>query len=155
MKISQSDWVRALAAQPQQQLSAILDSFSLNWTIAPKQLTQTGLAALKLRDGAFNDPFFIGEIPMSSAWIVVTTETGECYEGAAQLMDDSEEKIERLALCDAILRHQLTGWESVYALVENGMQIIDEERALRKKLLVKTTVDFALLNGSEDDDDDE
>ncbi|MBE0468599.1 MAG: phosphonate C-P lyase system protein PhnG [Methyloprofundus sp.] len=154
MKISQSDWLRALAVQPPQQLSATLDSLSLNWTIAPKQLTQTGLAALKLRDGAFNDPFFIGEIPLSSAWIVVTTETGECYEGAAQLMDDSAQKIEQLALCDAILSHQLSGWESIYALVEKGMQMIDQERALRKKLLVKTTVDFALLNASEDDDDE-
>ncbi len=153
MNIKQTDWVRCLANQSQKELSNLLDKLSTNWQVAPKQLTQTGLAALKMQESAFNDPFFIGEIPLASAWVVIKTENGQQYEGAAYLMDDDAQKIESLALCDAILNHQLAGWEQVYAFVEQGMKVIELEQLQRKKILSKTTVDFALLNASENDDE--
>jgi len=154
MNIKQTDWIRCLANQSQKELSNMLDKISTNWQVTSKQLTQTGLAALKMQDGAFNDPFFIGEIPLASAWVVIKTESGDSYEGAAYLMDDDEQKIQRLALCDAILNYQLTGWERIYTLVEQGMEVILQEQLQRKKILSKTTVDFALLNASENDDDE-
>ncbi|MDO9214028.1 MAG: phosphonate C-P lyase system protein PhnG [Methylococcales bacterium] len=153
MNIPRRDWSKAIATQSTQQITAILNVIAQNWTITPVQLPQTGLAMLKLRDSAFNDPYFLGEIPLASAWVTIRTEDNLDYQGAAQLMDDDQGKIEALAVCDAILTHQLTGWLALYKLVEIGMAELTKEQQLRNALLAKTRVDFALLTATEQDDD--
>jgi len=153
MQIKRHDWPRALATQSTKQLTAVLNEMTARWTITPVQLPQTGLAMLQLRDSAFNDPYFLGEIPLASAWINLRTEADKEYQGAAQLMDDDQEKIEALAVCDAILAYQLPGWQALYQLVEIGMAALTQEQQLRKAMLAKTRVDFALLNATEQDDD--
>ncbi len=153
MNIKRSDWPRALATQSTKQLTAVLKEMTVDWTITPVQLPQTGLAMLQLRDSAFNDPYFLGEIPLASAWISIRTQDNQEYQGAAQLMDDDQDKIEALAACDAILAHQLPGWLALYQLVEIGMDDLNKEQRLRDAMLAKTRVDFALLNATENDDD--
>lgn len=153
MTIKRSDWPRALATQSTKQLTAVLDEMTAHWTITPVQLPQTGLAMLQLRDSAFNDPYFLGEIPLASAWVSIRTEDQQEYQGAAQLMDDDQDKIEALAVADAILAHQLPGWLALYQLVEIGMTELTTEQNLRSAMLEKTRVDFALLNAAENDDD--
>jgi len=153
MQIKRHDWPRALATQSTKQLTAVLNEMTARWTITPVQLPQTGLGMLQLRDSAFNDPYFLGEIPLASAWVSIRTEDQQEYQGAAQLMDDDQEKIEALAVCDAILAYQLPGWQALYQLVEIGMAALTQEQQLRKAMLAKTRVDFALLNATEQDDD--
>ncbi|PKM13007.1 MAG: phosphonate C-P lyase system protein PhnG [Gammaproteobacteria bacterium HGW-Gammaproteobacteria-3] len=153
MTIKRSDWPRALATQSTKQLTAVLDEMTAHWTITPVQLPQTGLGMLQLRDSAFNDPYFLGEIPLASAWVSIRTEDQQEYQGAAQLMDDDQDKIEALAVADAILAHQLPGWLALYQLVEIGMTKLTTEQNLRSAMLEKTRVDFALLNAAENDDD--
>ncbi len=153
MNIRRHDWIRALATQSKQQITAVLNEITADWTITPVQLPQTGLAMLQLRDSAFNDPYFLGEIPLASAWVTISTEDKLEYQGAAQLMDDDREKIEALAVCDAVLAHQLPGWLALYHLVEIGMAELTKEQNLRNALLAKTRVDFALLNATVHDDD--
>ncbi|MDO9163308.1 MAG: phosphonate C-P lyase system protein PhnG [Methylococcaceae bacterium] len=153
MQIKRHDWPRALATQSTKQLTAVLNEMTTRWTITPVQLPQTGLGMLQLRDSAFNDPYFLGEIPLASAWVSIRTEDQQEYQGAAQLMDDDQDKIEALAVCDAILAYQLPGWQALYQLVEIGMAALTQEQQLRKAMLAKTRVDFALLNATEQDDD--
>ncbi len=153
MNISRCDWPRALATQSKKQIAAVLNEIAARWTLTPVQLPQTGLAMLCVRDSAFNDPYFLGEIPLASAWVTVSTEDHLEYQGAAQLMDDDREKIEALAVCDAVLAHQLPGWLAIYQLVEIGMAELTTEQNLRNAMLAKTRVDFALLNATEHDDD--
>ncbi len=154
MNIPRRDWPKALACQSKQTLKALLDEWGTQWTIRPVQLTQTGLAMLQLRDSAFNDPYFLGEVPLASAWVELVTGDGERVQGAAQLLDDDSEKIELLAVCDAVLAHQLSGWQALHQLLEMGLQQLSEQQAVRNAMLAKTRVDFALLNAAEDDDDD-
>lgn len=154
MGISRKDWPRALATQPKTEINAILAVIGKDWVINPVQLSQAGLAMLQLCDSAFNDPYFLGEIPLATAWIEITTKQGDKFQGAAQLMDDDQEKIETLAVCDAVLANQLPGWQEIYRFVEIGMVEITEKQNLRNAMLAKTRVDFDLLNTTAEDQDD-
>ena len=118
----------------------------------PKSLPQTGLGMLKLNDSAFNEPFYLGEFPLSSAWLEITTNEGQHAEGAAQVMDDNLELTEALALCDAILSARLPGWQRVAAFVDLGMQRRNTIQEERKRMLAHTKVDFSLLDDVGDDD---
>ncbi len=154
MGISRKDWPRALATQPKAEVNSVLAGIGKDWTINPVQLSQTGLAMLQLCDSAFNDPYFLGEIPLATAWIKITTKQGDSFQGTAQLMDDDQEKIETLAVCDAVLANQLPGWQEIYRFVEIGMAEITEKQRLRNAMLAKTRVDFDLLNATAEDYDD-
>jgi alpha-D-ribose 1-methylphosphonate 5-triphosphate synthase subunit PhnG len=101
---------------------------------------------LRLRDSALNESFYLGEFPLSSCTISVTTESGETAEGAALVMDDRVERAERLALCDAILAARLPGWRQVFALLFDGIARRDDLNCERKAMLARTRVDFALLD---------
>lgn len=153
MKISRKDWPRALATQSRQQLESLLNEITSGWQIEPVQLPDSGLAMLQLRDSALKDAYNLGEIPLTLAWVEITTEEGVKVQGATQLMDDDVEKVEFIAICDAVLAQQLAGWEAVYRCVESGMLVISEQEKIRANMLTKTRVDFELLNASEEDDD--
>jgi len=74
-------------------------------------------------------------------------------KGAEQLMDDDQAKIEALVVFESVLAHQLPCWKALYQLVEIGMAALTQEQQLRKAMLAKTRVDFALPNAMENDDD--
>lgn len=149
-----ASWVSALSALPEETLLSMTSELSDGWDIRPKSIPQSGLGLLKLNDSAFNTPFYLGEIPIASAWLEVTTSQGQRAEGAAQIMNDRIELAEALALCDAVLSARLTGWERVAAMVETGIlqkEIINRQR---KRLLAHTQVDFSLLDDVGEDNAD-
>jgi len=74
-------------------------------------------------------------------------------KGAEQLMADDQANIEALVVFESVLAHQLPCWKALYQLVEIGMAALTQEQQLRKAMLAKTRVDFALPNAMENDDD--
>lgn len=144
--IQRTAWVSALKELPAQDLLAMTKEVSKDWILRPKSLPQSGLGMMKLRDSAFNEAFYLGEFPVSSAWLEVTTPEGHKAEGAAQVMDDNVEIVEALALCDAVLSSELPGWQQVYTMVEQGVAIREKTNHERKVMLARTLVNFSLLD---------
>lgn len=149
---NRTTWVSALTALPVLDLLALTRELSANWQVRPKSVPQSGLGMLKLNDSAFNEPFYLGEIPVASAWLEVRTADGQIVQGAAQVMDDRVDVAEALALCDAIMFARLPGWQQVAALVEQGMRAREAISLERKRILAYTQVDFSLLDDVGDDD---
>jgi len=139
-------WVSALNMLPTDELLSLTAQLSCNWTVRPMSVPQAGLGMLKMNDSAFDEPFYLGEFPIASAWIEVQTNNGMTAEGAAQVMDDRVEIAEALALCDAVLANQLPGWERVTQLLEKGLSMREDVRLERKQMLAATHVDFSLLD---------
>lgn len=151
-RLPREEWCAALRLAPQDELQRLLDAISKDWRIVPKALPQAGLGMLKLRDSAFNEPFYLGEFPLATCWIGVVTADGREVEGAALTMDDEVQQAERLALCDAVLSARLPGWQSLEVLLAQGWRkrrLIAQER---KAMLARTRVDFSLLDDVGDDD---
>jgi len=144
--INRTEWVSALTAQPNDKLLAVTAEISSDWTISPKSLPQSGLGMLKLNDSAFDEPFYLGEFPLASAWLEIKTVDGVIAQGAAQVMDDRVEIAEALAICDAVLSAQLPGWGKIAELLEQGMACRKATQQERKQILARTQVDFSLLD---------
>lgn len=149
--IQRTAWVSALKALPTNELLAFTKKLSVDWTLRPKSLPQSGLGIMKLKDSAFNEAFYLGEFPISSAWLEVTTPEGHKAEGAAQVMDDNVEIAEALAVCDAALSSELPGWKKVYSMVEQGFSLREKTNRERKMMLARTRVKFSLLDNVRDD----
>lgn len=149
--IQRTAWISALKALPTNNLLALTTKLSEDWMLRPKSVPQSGLGMMKLKDSAFNEAFYLGEFPMSTAWLEVTTPDGHKAEGAAQVMDDNIEIAEALALCDAVLSSELPGWQQVYSMVEQGLAIREKTNRERKVMLARTRVDFSLLDNAGDE----
>lgn len=150
--INRTEWIRALTALPAEELLSLTTSLSKNWKVCPKAVPQSGLGILKLNDSAFAEAFYLGEFPMSSAWLEVHTPDGNIVEGAAQVMDDRVGLAEALALSDAVLSARLPGWEQLEELINNGVAVREETSRERKKILAHTRVNFSLLDDVGDED---
>ncbi|MGD8938052.1 MAG: phosphonate C-P lyase system protein PhnG [Gammaproteobacteria bacterium] len=150
--INRTEWVRALTALPAEQLLSITTSLSSDWKVCPKAVPQSGLGILKLNDSAFAEAFYLGEFPMSTAWLEIQTPDGQIAEGAAQVMDDRAGLAEALALSDAVLSARLPGWERLEELLNKGVSIRTATSRERKKILAHTRVNFSLLDDVGDDD---
>jgi alpha-D-ribose 1-methylphosphonate 5-triphosphate synthase subunit PhnG len=137
---------------PEKRLAEVINDFPADWKIQPTTLPQVGLGMLKMLDSAFNESFYLGEFPLASCSIRVTTSSGSSAEGAALVMDDRLDRAEQLALCDAVLAGQLPGWQSVEALLQEGEAIRKQISRERKSVLARTKVNFSLLEdvGGED-----
>jgi alpha-D-ribose 1-methylphosphonate 5-triphosphate synthase subunit PhnG len=133
-------------------LREVADSLPTTWQIRPMALPQAGLGMLKLRDTALNDAFYLGEFPLASCHLEITTDRGEVAEGASLVMDDRVERAEWLAICDALLAARLPGWESVEVLLQAGSAKQDQADLERKAMLARTRVDFSLLDDVGDED---
>lgn len=149
--IQRTTWVSALKELPAKDLLAMTKEVSKDWMLRPKSLPQSGLGMMKLKDSAFNEAFYLGEFPISTAWLEVTTADGYKAEGAAQVMDDNVEIAEALALCDAVLSSELPGWQQVYNMVEQGVAIREKTKRERKMMLARTRVNFSLLDNVGDE----
>lgn len=151
--LQRTDWIRALQKIPAPKLIETTEHLSKNWSIRFKTVPQCGLGMIQLQDSAFEEPFYLGEFPISSAYLEIKTETGTIAEGAAQIMDDHRELAEAMAICDAILSTQIEGYAEIVTLLEEGQQKVEEETQERKRILAKTQVDFSLLDDVGEDDD--
>jgi alpha-D-ribose 1-methylphosphonate 5-triphosphate synthase subunit PhnG len=148
--IERNQWIVSLNEVGQDKLLAVTSELSQNLKIRPKAVSQSGLGMLKLEDSAYGEPFYLGEIPFSSAWLEIETEDGVIAEGAAQIMDDQIEVVEAMAICDAILANQLMGWEQILEMVDEGAKKREDISRERKTMLASTQVDFSLLDEVED-----
>ncbi len=147
-------WVRALTTHSSHKLQSLAEDLITHWEVNYKSLPQTGLSLLQMEDGVFHEPYYLGEIPVANAWIELTNSSNESFEGAAWVMNDSTELAVALAVCDAVLAHQLPGWQKVADLIDKGMEKRALEEAQRSTILVKTKVNFSLLSQEEDDAED-
>ncbi len=148
-----TQWIRELTSLPEQQVIELASRLSQGWEITPKSLPQSGLGMLKLKDGAFHDAFYLGEFPISSAHISITTSQGQCAEGAASLISDKLPLVEALAVCDAILRYQLDGMDELMQAIAQGRAEKEKEERIRQSMLIRTRVDFSLLSSTDEDDE--
>jgi len=128
-----------------EKLKELVARLTEGWRTGPISLPQAGLGLLKLQDSAFHEPFYPGEFPVSSAHLFVSPPEGGEFEGAAMMMCDDVAFVEALAMCDAILTHGLPGYDEIMQQVSEGESIRRNEAKSRSAMLVKTRVDFSLL----------
>lgn len=155
MILERKDWIRALTAHPATVLNALADQLTADCDVKLKSLPQAGLGLLTLTDGAFHEPYYLGEFPLSSCSIELSLSDGRRAAGGAQVLADDAELARSLAILDAILAARLPGWERVSEHVQSGALQRSEEDRRRRAVLAATRVDFALLgNAGEDGDED-
>jgi len=154
MNLERKDWIRALTAHPTQTLNALAGQLTAECEIRLTTLPQAGLGLLTLTDGAFHEPYYLGEFPLSSCRIDLAFQDGRRAEGGAQVLADDADLARSLAILDAILAARLPGWEQVSEKVKSGSEQRSEEDRRRRAMLAATRVDFAMLNNAGDDDDE-
>ena len=150
MSIPRSQWVRAVTAHPETTVIELANRLKKGWEITHEALPEPGLSLLQMQDGVFKQSYYLGEIPLSTAWVKLTA-NGESWQGAASVMNDTPGLAVALAICDAILANQLPGWEQVLQAVKQGIVKRQEEEALRGAMLAKTRVNLSLLTPEIDD----
>ena len=143
-------WIKALTAHKEE----IIANLAQNWQINYLTLPQAGLNLLTLEDGVFQQSYYLGEIPLAHASVELKDEMGQSFTGAAQVMGDSTDFAVALAVCDAVMAHQLSGWEQVAQLIERGIEKRSLEDLQRGAMLARTKVNFSLLAQEESDAED-
>lgn len=146
--------LEALMQVEKDRLKSVVKTITGDWQIQPVALPQAGLGLLKLQDGAFHESFYLGEFPVATAHLSVMLDSGESVEGAAVMMSDDIAQVEALALCDAILSHQLAGFEAIRQLLTEGQTNLQQKARKRHAMLGKTRVDFSLLADAGDQNED-
>ncbi len=141
-----SRWVVALAAAPREPLQSLAERLAEALHAVPMDNPRAGLAMLTLRDAVLLEPFNLGEIPLSRAYVQLTDAAGRQHHGAAQVMADDVGLAVALAICDGVLASRLPGWEQVLQLLQQGEQSLSEQQRIRQGMLARTQVKFSLLN---------
>jgi alpha-D-ribose 1-methylphosphonate 5-triphosphate synthase subunit PhnG len=154
MNIPRKDWAGALCALHANEVKETVAELLQKFKVRDVALPQAGLGLLSMRDGAFHESFFIGEIPVARAEVIVRTAAGDEVRGGAVIVDDRAQFARSIAILDAVLAGKLPGWEQAENLVQQGSEKRKQKDGERKKLLAATRVDFSLL-GQEDDEDEE
>lgn len=148
-------WMRDLQNVALDEVKAVIDSVIHNYAVSYIALPQAGLGMLKTKDAALHEPYFLGEFPISTCQVRLTDKQGNDYDGSAQIMQDNAILAALLAVCDAILAHNLSGVEKLSALVELGEFSFQQRTRTRKAMLGSTRVDFSLLGEAENNTDKE
>ncbi len=152
---ARSQWPRLLLAAPRPALLAAhaqaMQSLSARYLALP----QNGLALLPLIDGAFHEPFNLGEIPLCRVHLALSDASGREARGAAWVMEDDLPTVEALAVADALLAAQWPQADIFAELLQQGANVIETIDHGRKALLAATTVNFDLFGATGHDDDDD
>lgn len=151
MNTPRADWGRALAALPADEIVAAAEQIARTFEVEDISLPQAGLGLLQLRDGAFHEPFYLGELPLARAYLRLRTPDGSVAEGGTVLLDDRVRLVRAVAILDAVLAARLPGWQDAARLVERGMARHEELAAQRNAMLARTRVDFSLLGQTLED----
>ncbi|MBD3612394.1 MAG: phosphonate C-P lyase system protein PhnG [Hydrogenovibrio crunogenus] len=149
--VPRSLWMRALKMVCVEEIKAVIDAVINEYQVAYKAVPQSGLGVLQTQDTALHAPYFLGEFPIATSWVVLTDKQGNCFEGSAQLMDDDENIASLFAVCDTVLANNLLYCRKLADLVELGEFKFSEKVKARKAMLGSTAVDFSLL-GTQDED---
>lgn len=144
-----SQWVRLLSQLPVEQVKQVVEQSIGHLTLSYVQVPDAGLALVTLQDAAKGEPFYLGEMGLVQSHIQLS-EGDKHYQGYAAVMVDDENMATLYAVCDAILAHQLNGYEGLQPLLIKAQQQIDQQQADWQKLLATTMVNFSLLSEAED-----
>src|SRR5512142_1921012 len=123
MNIPRKDWPRALCALHIDEVKVTVAELLQEMEVRDVALPQAGLGLLSLRDGAFRESFFIGEIPVARAEVIVSTAAGEESRGGTVVVDDRAQFARSIAILDAVMAGKLPGWERAAALVQQGIEM--------------------------------
>jgi alpha-D-ribose 1-methylphosphonate 5-triphosphate synthase subunit PhnG len=154
MNIPRKDWPSALCALHAGKVKETVALLMHNFEIRDVALPQSGLGLLSMRDGAFHESFFIGEMPVARAEVILRTITGKEVKGGALIVDDRAQLARAIAILDAVLAGKLSGWETAASLVQDGIAARKQIEGERKKLLAATRVDFSLLGDGDNEDEE-
>lgn len=154
MEPQRKDWLRALTAHPPAELNALAEALTTDCEVRLTSLPQAGLGLLTLTDGAFHEPYTLGEFPLSTCRVEIAIADGRSAFGGAQIMADDAGLARSLAILDAVLAAGLPGFERAAALLASGTKRRAEEDRRRRAMLAATRVDFAVLNDAGEDDED-
>lgn len=154
MNVPRKEWPAALCALPASEVRQLASVLSGELEVRDVALPHAGLGLLNLRESAFQESYFIGEVPVARAEVIVRSAAGDEVCGGALIMDDRVQLARCIAILDAVLAGRLSGWVQAMALVRNGIEMLQQTHRERKKLLAATWVDFSLL-GQEDDEDEQ
>ncbi|MEW5904401.1 MAG: phosphonate C-P lyase system protein PhnG [Pseudomonadota bacterium] len=154
MTVPRKEWAVALCALPAAEVRHLASALCGELEVHDVALPHAGLGLLSMRDGAFAEPYFIGEIPVARAEVIVRSAAGDEVRGGAAIMDDRAQLARAIAILDAVLAGRLPGSGLALELVQRGMTARQAKENERKKQLAATRVDFSLL-GQEDDEDEE
>jgi len=146
---------RLLMALPEDEVIGAAASFAKQYTIEDIKLPQAGLGLMQLKDSALQEGYFLGEIPLATAHVVLTDAQQNRTEGAAQIMHSEASLARAIAIMDAVVSAKLNGHERVTQLLARGLTVLTEQQSSRKKMLARTRVDFSLLSSAEEEDADE
>jgi alpha-D-ribose 1-methylphosphonate 5-triphosphate synthase subunit PhnG len=152
MHIPRQQWQSALCALHASEVKETAAALTQDMEVRDVALPHAGLGLLTLRDGAFHESFYIGEMPVARADVIVRSADGNEVRGGAIIVDDRAQFARSIAILDAVLAGRLSGWERAASLVERGINIRLQKESERKQMLAATRVDFSLL-GQEDEDE--
>lgn len=153
MQLPRSEWPRALTALESARVAAAVAEVAADWTLTPRGVPTAGLAMLQLRDGAFGEAYCLGEATLSTAELVLELPDGRSVAGAAAILADDADLARDVAVCDAVLAARLPGHERIAELVDEGMAARRAEARVRRAILARTRVDFAVMAPETEDDD--
>jgi len=148
-------WCHALSALALEDLQHQTAALAGALTITDVGLPQSGLALLALRDGAFQESFNLGEVPLAQAHVSVRAADGREAHGGAVVLEDQVELARTLAILDAVLAGRLPGWEQVAQTVARGAALRAQEQDERNRILARTRVDFSVFGREQEDDEEE
>jgi len=143
--LRRDEWLPALGALSQAELQEAVPALLEEYALEHQRLPEDGLGLLTIRDGAFDQPFYLGEFPVATAHIHLRNESGQEFAGAAHDLGDAAQKAVHMAVCDAILDNSLPETPEVLALVQTGLDRIQARHRQRRAMLERTRVDFDLL----------
>lgn len=153
--LDRGHWPVLLMAVPAPQVHALVAALETGLLIEDRQLPQSGLGLLTLRDSALGDQYFPGEIPLARAMVRVSASNGASADGAALILDDRAGLARSIAVLDAVLSARLEGHHLAQPLLQAGARVLAAQRAERKAMLAATKVNFSLVSNGEEDDGDE
>lgn len=146
---------RLLMALPESEVVAAAAHLAGQYRLEDLTLPQAGLGLMQLEDGALGEAYYLGEVPLATAHVMLTDAAGNRFEGAARIMHDNPALAQAIAVIDAVVSARLPESETVESMLRRGLALLAEKSAARKKMLARTKVDFSLLGSAEEEDGDE
>jgi alpha-D-ribose 1-methylphosphonate 5-triphosphate synthase subunit PhnG len=148
-----SEWLRCWSALPAPRLQALAAQLEQLYRVECIQPTAAGLGLLPWREAALGEVFFLGEIPLTQAWVRLHSADQQRCEGAATLMDDRTNLARALAVLDAVTAAHWPGSDQAEELLQLGAQALQRTDATRRTMLAQTRVNFSTMGTADDDEE--
>ena len=150
---ARSRWAVVLTELPRTTVLETATKLAQRYTVTPNTVPQAGLTLVTLRDSVGKQAFYLGEAPLATSNVSITDSKGRTVAGGALILADDTELASAIAICDGVLAGRLEGWEEVAAHVSDGLELLNRIARVRKTMLTRSRVNFALLNEEDEDDD--